>query len=176
MPARHRAFSGEVRSDVGCLGPARDVLSPNDFAVASSGQGQHLSEENIVTRIYSLGNGRAVYPEEREREHAVSFLDDPVPCGRCVHKERELEEVPLMDLALLIVGLVVDYAESPWDTELSESGLLSSLPKHAIHRILTIDQRATREFRAESWRLPGPKEEDASVPRDVCDCLPNDAQ
>src|SRR4030095_3225883 len=70
MPARHRAFSGEVRSDVGCLGPARDVLSPNDFAVASSGQGQHLSEENIVTRIYSLGNGRAVYPEEREREHA----------------------------------------------------------------------------------------------------------
>ena len=149
---------------------------PNDFVGTSSGQGQHASEEDIVTGIHVLGNGRAVYPEEREREHPVSFLYDPVPRGRCVDEKRELEEVPLVYLALPIGGVVVDYTESPWSTELCESGFLSSLPKHAIHRILTIDQRATREFRAESWRLPGPEEEDASVPRDVCDCLPNDAQ
>src|SRR5262245_47388360 len=175
MPARHRAFTGEVRPTLIVL--ARRATSCRlTIRRHSSGQGQHVFEEDLVTGIHVLGNGRAVYPEARERERPGSFLYDPVPRGRCVDEKRELEEVPLVYLALPIGGVVVDYTESPWSAELGESGFLSSLPKHAIHRILTFDKRATRELRAESGRLPGPEEEDPSVPCDVCDRLSNDAQ
>ena len=68
-------------------------------------------EEDVVTRIHVLWNRRAVYPEERKREETVSFLDHPVACRRCVHQKRKLEEVPLMHLARLVVGIVVHNPE-----------------------------------------------------------------
>ena len=69
--------------------------------------GQNLFEEDVVTGLDIGGESRAVHPEERECEQPVSLLDDTLPGGWCVRKQRQLEEMALMDFTLPVVRIVV---------------------------------------------------------------------